>query len=351
MWVWIVVWSTLLQVCWARKSYYDVLGVPKTANEKDIQRAYRKLALKHHPDKGGDEEKFKELSTAYDCLSDSEKRQVYDTYGEAGLEGNGIAAGGFPGGGSSGFGPEGNPFQTFFSSSAGGMGGGGNIRTESFSFGGTGNGGNIDLSQILREMMGGATGGGGAGGGTHSFFSQGPARGTGGGGGRFYPRGEHPPPQQYHQSIKCTLEDLAIGRTKKLKVSLHGQEKIFEVALKPGWKAGTKLTYPASSDFPASMVFEVEEVPHPYLRREGNDLYYTCWIDESQTKGGIKVKVPLPTGEVWSKHIPKDKHLEVLPSGKQLRISSKGMPIKGGPERGDLIVQFRIRRSSTSPSS
>jgi DnaJ family protein A protein 2 len=61
-----------------KSSYYDILGVPKTASEKDIQKAYRKLALKCHPDKGGDEEEFKELSKAYDCLSDPEKRQVYN---------------------------------------------------------------------------------------------------------------------------------------------------------------------------------------------------------------------------------------------------------------------------------
>ena len=336
-----------MQVCWARKCYYDILGVPKTANEKDIQRAYRKLALKHHPDKGGDEEKFKELSSAYDCLSDAGKRQIYDTYGEAGLDNNvGGAGGGFPaGGGPGGFGAEGHPFHSFFSSSSAPGGGHGGFRTETFAFG-TGNpasaGGNIDISQILREMMGGAGGGGGM----DSFFTQGPG---GGGRGDFSSSSSRRPPQQYKQQLKCTLEDLATGRTKKLKVSLHGQEKVFEVAIKPGWKAGTKITYPASSDFPASMVFEVAEVPHPYLRREGNDLYYTCWIDPSQTKGGIKVKVPLPTGEVWSKHIPKEKrdHIDVLSTGKQLRIPSKGMPIKGGPQRGDLIVQFRIRRSSS----
>jgi DnaJ homolog subfamily B member 4 len=356
------------QVWGARKSYYDILGVPKTANEKEIQRAYRKLALQHHPDKGGEEEKFKELSSAYDCLSDAGKRQVYDAYGEAGLEHNlgGAAAGGggFPAGAGScgGFGAEGHPFHSFFSSS-GPPGGGSNggFRTETFSFG-TGNpaggGGNIDISQILREMMGGAGGGDGM----ASFFTEGPAgagvRGAGGGSGfSSSSTRRRPPQQQYKQPLKCTLEDLATGRTKKLKVSLpHGPEKVFEVAIKPGWKAGTKITYPASTDFPASMVFEVAEVPHPYLRREGNDLYYTCWIDPSQTQGGIKVRVPLPTGEVWSRHIPKkdktkkkhggDDPVDVLSTGKQLRIASKGMPIKGGPERGDLIVQFRVRRST-----
>lgn len=70
------------------EKFYSVLGVPKSATDKEIKAAYKKSALKHHPDKGGDSEKFKEISRAYEVLQDKEKRQVYDLYGEAGLEGN-----------------------------------------------------------------------------------------------------------------------------------------------------------------------------------------------------------------------------------------------------------------------
>lgn len=325
-------------------SYYDILGVPKTASEKDIKKAYRKLALKCHPDKGGDEEEFKELSKAYDCLSDPGKRQVYDSYGEAGLENGG--SGGFPfGGGGSGFTTAaganggGNPFQSFFSSSSSG-GNTGGFRTETFSFGGPDGSGNIDISQILRDMMMGA------GGGSSSFFT--PGGSTGGRGQKHSQQSTQP--RSFTKPLVCTLEDLATGRTKKMKVNFQGQEKIFEIALKPGWKEGTKITFAASNDFPATMVFEVQESPHAYLTRQGNDLYYTCWLSESQTKGGIKLKVPLPTGEVWSKQIPRGDDETVVPHGKQMIIPSKGMPIKGGPARGDLVVQFRVRRSSSSSS-
>ncbi|RHY63694.1 hypothetical protein DYB35_006476 [Aphanomyces astaci] len=76
-------------------AYYETLGVPKTASAADIKKAYRKLALKNHPDKGGDPELFKDITVAYEVLSDPEKRELYDKYGEEGLQQGG--GGGHPG--------------------------------------------------------------------------------------------------------------------------------------------------------------------------------------------------------------------------------------------------------------
>ena len=97
-----------LRVAAAGKDFYRVLGVDRGADDRTLKKAYRSLALKHHPDKGGSEEKFAEISQAYDVLSDADKRRVYDAHGEEGVKqheagghpgGGGGFGGGFPGGG------------------------------------------------------------------------------------------------------------------------------------------------------------------------------------------------------------------------------------------------------------
>ena len=75
------------------KKYYDLIGVPQNATQDEIKKAFRKKALKEHPDKGGDPEKFKELTVAYEVLCDAEKRDMYDKYGEEGLRDGGGAGG------------------------------------------------------------------------------------------------------------------------------------------------------------------------------------------------------------------------------------------------------------------
>jgi DnaJ family protein A protein 2 len=97
--------------------YYEILGVPKTASQDDLKKAYRKAAIKNHPDKGGDPEKFKELAQAYEVLSDPEKREIYDQYGEDALKE------GMGGGGS-----HVDPFDIFSSFFGPSFGGGGSSR-------------------------------------------------------------------------------------------------------------------------------------------------------------------------------------------------------------------------------
>jgi len=111
------------------KNYYDVLGVEKKATQDDIKKAFRKLAQKHHPDKGGDEATFKEITEAYSTLSDEKRRREYDSYGQT-----------FPGGGSQGFNGQGFDFSQFGGFGAGGV--------------------EFDISDLFGDIMGGRGGGG-----------------------------------------------------------------------------------------------------------------------------------------------------------------------------------------------
>ena len=117
----------------SKQDYYEVLGVSKTASEDEIKKAFRKAAVKHHPDKeGGDEAKFKEINEAYEVLKDKQKRQRYDQFGHAGV------------GGASGGGYQGNPFEGF---------GGFNGQNINFDFGDGG------LGDIFGQFFGGGFGG------------------------------------------------------------------------------------------------------------------------------------------------------------------------------------------------
>ena len=293
-----------------KPSYYDTLGVSKTADQKEIKKAYRKLALRMHPDKGGDEEKFKELSKAYDTLSDEKKRELYDQFGEEGVEG----------GAAPNMSSQGNPFRNgqgfSFNNAAG--------NSQGFSFNDAA--GNIDLSDILRQMMGGMGG--------QMPGNKPRQRST-----------AEKTTKVYTHRVRCTLEELAVGEKKKLKMTLKGKQKIYNINLKPGWKDGTKVTFQGKNGLP-TMVFVIEELPHKDFERQGDDLYYKHYIPESMSSSEINLNVLLPSGEQFSKSIDIGKSDTLLANGKRLVIPSKGMPIKGGPERGNLIVELRVGKSA-----
>lgn len=145
--------------------------------------------------------------------------------------------------------------------------------------------------------------------------------------------------------MKCSLEDLARGVTKTLKVRLpqQPQEELYVIRLKKGWKAGTKIKFSPRGSFPA-MTFVVEDKPHPFLQRHGNDLNYNCEITAKQAKRGATIKIPLPDGEIFSlsteSHIP-------METDYIMTVPDKGMPINGGPERGNLLIRFRIKDYSS----
>jgi len=285
------------------KSLYKTLGVSPDATENDIRKAYRKAALKHHPDKGGDEATFKKISEAYDILSDADKRRQYDQFGDAGMGQSGAPPqygqhGSFP----FDMGQGSNPF---------------------FGGGSPGSYPKTDLGEILREMMQGRQQGG-----MEDLF------------GMFQQQQPQRPPftkrQSFDRELPCTLEELASGATKKMKVSFGPrQSKVFRVDLKAGWKSGTRIKFAATHSFPA-ITFIVKEKPHPVFRRKGNDLIYRYKLDAKQEQ--MQLKIPLLDGSVWSRVM--DSKSTIARKGSSLTIPDLGMPIKGGPARGNLIVEF-----------
>lgn len=253
------------------RDFYKILGLKKGATEGEIKKAYRKLAVKWHPDKNPDnveaaQAKFQEVGEAFGVLSDKEKKAIYDQYGEEGL--NGVPASAE---GQGGF---------------GGMPGG-------FSTHGFGDRGSVHFSQsnandIFQQFFG-----------TSDPFSASGMSGHSAFGGMF---GDHddgfvsrgrPHPQRKAEPIKhelkVSLEDLWSGTTKRVRItkkvtdtsnntSQVAVEK--EINIKAGWKDGTKITYEREGDespgvIPADIIFEIHTKPHPIFTRDNDNLKCT----------------------------------------------------------------------------
>ena len=278
------------------KDYYKILGLTKGASDDDIKKAYRKLALKFHPDKNKEasaEEKFKEVAEAYEILSDAKKKDIYDKYGEEGLKmggGGGPGPGAGPSAGGYQYTWSGDPnetFRMFFGNSnpfAAFFG-----EEEDMDVHGAGPGGFGGFPGMFRFSQGG--GGGGAGGG---FGPGGPGSTTLGGhpGQSVSSKKKSQDPPIYHDLL-VSLEDIASGTTKKMKISrkvlgadarsTHLEDKVLTIDIKPGWKAGTKITFPREGDqapntIPADIVFIIKDKSHPYFKRDGVDLVYNAKV-------------------------------------------------------------------------
>lgn len=315
--------------------YYKVLGVGKKATATEIKKAYHQLALKFHPDKctGNREEaerRFKEVSEAYDVLSDENKRKIYDTYGEEGLKG-GIPAGGEAGGaGGAGF----------HGAFPGGM---------KYSFS------NGDAFNIFRSFFGSSdpfAGGdefGGGGPGLHRVFRGfgGPQGFTTGFGSPEMSPMQEVPPLEY--TFACTLEEIHTGCTKKFKVSRQmptgPNEKVFEVKVLPGYKKGTKIRFEQEGGivqgYPpnvmADLVFVLDEKPHPRFVRNGADIRTEVHINLKQALLGTNLTVRSLDGTDTS--IPLT---GVSKNGRQLRVSGKGLPDRKTGRNGDMYVTIAI---------
>lgn len=341
--------------------YYETLGVSKTATQDEIKKAYRKLAIKWHPDKNIDNQeqaskKFKEISEAYEVLSDEAKRKTYDMYGEEGLKMGGGSGGEGAGGGGGmppGFGG--------FGGGGGGMPAGFTFRSSGFPSGGGGASGGFggfnDPSFIFQQFFGtsnpfeaeGMDFGGGGGGMPFGGFSSGPR------GGGHRSRSKSPVKDSpIEKDFSCSLEDLYQGgMMKKLQItktvvsdngSSREEKKVLEIPVKAGWKAGTKVTFEREGDvypgrIPSDIVLTLREKPHPLFKREGDDLIYTAKITLEDALCGKVVSVKTIDDRTVNVKVP----AVISPTTQQV-VSGAGMPKpKARGEYGNLIVKFDIQ--------
>lgn len=327
------------------KDYYKILGIPKASSDEDVKKAYRKLALKYHPDKNKTPEaegKFKEIAEAYEVLSDKKKREVYDQYGEEGLKG------GLPGGGGGGqhfqYSFHGDPratFQQFFGTD--------NPFESFFNMGGHGSS-NIFFMDDDMDMEMDPFSQGFGGGRSNPFRSQSFTAGS--------PHMARAKTQKQDPAVEhdlyVTLEDILRGCTKKMKInrrivnpdgrSTRREEKVLTINIKPGWKAGTKITFQREGDqspntIPADIVFIIRDKPHPTYKREGSDLKYLAKITLREALCGCKMDVPTLTGEKIALRIN-----DVIKPNSTKRVQGQGLPYpKESTRRGDLVITFDIK--------
>ena len=267
------------------KDYYSILGVAKTATADEIKKAYRKLALQYHPDKNKTKEaeaKFKEITKAYEVLSDAQKRQTYDQFGAAAFE---QGAGG-PGGP---FGGAGGPF--------GGFGGqSGRYGPFTYTTNGTGAdfdfGGFSDPFEIFEQFFGGG-------------FSRQPRRPV--------------------YSLSITFDEAVNGVEKE--VSVDGKKQ--KIKIPAGVDSGTRIRF---GEF--DVVFDV--TPHKSFQREGSDIITEEEITFSQAALGDQLTVETVTGPVTIRIAPGTQ------PGTLIRLSGKGVPRIRSNGRGDHYVEVKL---------
>lgn len=328
--------------------YYNILKVNRNANDDDLRKAYRRLAIKWHPDKNPNnkieaESKFKLISEAYDVLSDPQKRQIYDSYGEEALK-----SGQFP--------PP--PSATYGGASASHHrhrqyhSGNPNSHFSSFPFNPR------DADDIYAEFFGegGSNSNGratsrGRAGYRDGFFRTSNNVGGGGEGSAGLKKGA-----PVENNLPCSLEDLFKGAKKKMKISrtisdnagrIRTVEEILTIDIKPGWKKGTKITFPEKGNqgpgvIPSDLIFVVDEKPHPIFKRDGNDLLMDQEITLLEALTGKNLE--LTTLEGRNLTIPLN---DIIKPGYEMIVPNQGMPISKEPnKRGNLRIKFDVKYPS-----
>lgn len=282
----------------AEQSYYDILGVSKNASDDEIKKAYRKLALKYHPDRNpGDKEaekKFKEVNEAHEVLSDKQKRARYDQFGKAGV-------GGASGGGGNPF-SGGNPF--------GGQGG-----SYSYSFNGQNvNFGDFDLNDIFASMFGGSSFNG------RPFTRQNRGR-------------------DIRASVTIEFKEAIFGTTKT--IDING--KAIKVKIPAGIDDGQAIRLsgrggeaPEKGGTPGDLYLVIRVKPHKTLTRDGNIILSEEHISMVDAALGCEVEVETIDGPVTMK-VPAGTQ-----SGTPFKLSGHGVQFRADGDRGPHIVEIIV---------
>jgi curved DNA-binding protein len=301
------------------KDYYQTLGVSKTASEKEIKQAYRRLARKHHPDVNpgdrGAEVRFKEINEAYAVLSDSEKRRKYDQLGANWQQYERVAQA--PGGG--GFPPGFEGFHVEYEGP--GAGGGGFSDFFRMFFGGA------EAESIFGDM-----------GGRPGRRSRTTARRPSGFG------FEAAKGRDVSAPIEIGLEDAFRGSQQRLGLQAHpgAPAKQIDVKIPAGVKDGSRVRVAGKGEpgqggaQPGDLFLDVKIRPHRIYRREGDDLYVDLPVTVTEAALGTEVEVPTFSGRTRIK-VPAGSQ-----SGQLLRLRGKGMPRLKGGGHGDLLARIKV---------
>lgn len=340
-----------------KRDYYEILGVSKSASEEEIKKAYRKMAIKYHPDKNPDdkesEEKFKEAAEAYEVLSSAQKKSQYDRFGHAGM--GGAAGGGFGGGGMNMedifsnfgdiFGDE-SPFGSFFS---GGRGGGGGRRQRK------GSDLRIKLKLNLEEIANGvekkikvkrhvackSCQGNGSKNGT-DLKTCGTCQGSG--------QVKRVQQTMLGQMVTSSTCPTCSGEGKSVGAKCEAcfgegrvlEEEIIPIKIPSGVSNDMQLSMSSKGNVPprggiaGDLLIVIEEEEHEFLHRDGNNVIFDLYVSFVDAALGTSVEVPTITGKAKIT-------LEAgTQGGKILRLKGKGIKELNGYSIGDQLVHVNI---------